>query len=85
MKVLIPGPLLSYTGARDVAATGGTLAEVLADLDRQFPGIRFRMIDEQDHVRPHMRLFVNDEQTFDLRQRIAAGDRLQIIQALSGG
>ena len=85
MRVLIPSPLLSYTKVREVAASGTTMAELLVDLDRQFPGIRHRMIDEQDHVRPHMRIFVNGEQGFDLRQPIAAGDVVQVIQALSGG
>lgn len=61
------------------------MAELLVDLDRQFPGIRHRMIDEQDHVRPHMRIFVNGEQSFDLRQPVDSGDTVQIIQALSGG
>ena len=46
MKVLIPTPLHSYTGQREVEATGSTLAAVLADLDRQYPGMRFRMLDE---------------------------------------
>lgn len=85
VKVLIPSPLLSYTGVREVAASGATMAEVLADLDRQFPGIRHRMIDEQERVRPHMRIFVNGEQSVDLRQVVAAADVVQIIQALSGG
>lgn len=85
MQVLIPGPLLSYTGAREVQATGTTVAALLADLDRQFPGIRHRMVDEQEQIRPHMRVFVNNEQTFDLQQRVATNDVLQIIQALSGG
>ncbi len=85
VKVLIPSPLLSYTRVREVAASGTTMAELLADLDRQFPGIRHRMIDEQDHVRPHMRIFVNGEQSFDLDQALASGDVVQIIQALSGG
>ena len=85
MRVLIPSPLLSYTRVREVAASGTTMAELLADLDRQFPGIRHRMIDEQDHVRPHMRIFVNGEQSFDMKQLLASGDVVQIIQALSGG
>ena len=46
MKVLIPTPLRSYTGARLVVARGNTLAEVLADLEARYPGIRFRVIDE---------------------------------------
>jgi molybdopterin converting factor small subunit len=85
MQVLIPGPLLSYTGAREVQASGATVAALLADLDRQFPGIRHRMLDEQEHIRPHIRVFVNGEQTFNLQQRLAPQDVLQIIQALSGG
>ena len=86
MKVRIPSPLASYTrNAREVDATGATLFELLADLDRRYPGIRFRMIDEQDAVRPHMRIFVNGEQVWDLHSALAEGDDVFIIQALSGG
>jgi molybdopterin converting factor small subunit len=85
MKVLVPSPLLSYTGRREVEARGATLAEVLADLDRVHPGIRFRMVDEQDHLRPHVRLFVNGESVRDLAYPLAASDEVQIVQALSGG
>ena len=85
MRVLIPGPLRSYTKAREVEAAGGTLAELLADLDRQYPGIRFRMIDEQDRMRAHMRFFVNGAQVFDMTHALRASDAVQIVQALSGG
>jgi sulfur-carrier protein len=85
MKVLIPGPLRSYTKAREVEATGATLAELLAALDRRYPGIRFRMIDEQDMMRPHVRFFVNGEQVLDLARPLRPSDALFIVQALSGG
>jgi molybdopterin converting factor small subunit len=85
MKVLIPTPLRSYTERREVDATGATLGAVLADLDRRYPGIRFRMVDEQDRLRQHMRLFVNGDQVRDLAQPLAASDELVIVQALSGG
>lgn len=85
MKVLIPTPLRPYTEQRMVEANGATLAEVLADLDRQFPGIRFRMIDEQDRMRRHMRFFVNGEQTFEINRPLKNNDEIQIVQALSGG
>ena len=85
MKVLIPSPLYSYTERPEVEAEGATLGEVLLDLDRQFPGVRFRMIDEQDRMRRHMRFFVNGVQTFDLGYVLKAGDSVQIVQALSGG
>ena len=85
MKVVIPSPLRSYTKEREVEADGATLAAVLADLDRRYPGLRFRVIDEQHRIRSHVRFFVNGEQTFDLAQPLAPTDELQIVQALSGG
>jgi molybdopterin converting factor small subunit len=85
MRVLIPSPLRSYTHEAWVQAQGRTVGEVLADLDRRFPGIRFRMIDEQDRMRRHVRFFVNDRQTFDLAQPLRESDELLIVQALSGG
>ena len=85
MKVWIPSPLLSYTGAREVDAAGTTLAGLLADLDRQFPGLQFRVIDEQEHMRAHMRFFVNGEQVFDLTHRLRPTDVVHLVQALSGG
>ena len=84
MKVLIASPLRSYTHASEVDAEGATLAEVLADLERRYPGIRFRMIDEQEKMRPHMRFFLNCEQTFDLAHMLRPGDDIAIVQALSG-
>jgi sulfur-carrier protein len=85
MKVLIPTPLRSYTQAREVEASGGTMGELLADLDRRYPGLRFRVIDEQDRMRAHMRFFVNGEQVFDLARPLKPTDDIQIVQALSGG
>jgi len=86
MRVLLPSPLASYTaGLREVEAEGATLAAILADLDRRYPGIRFRMIDEQDRVRRHMRIFAGGEQVFDLARTLRDEDGLQIVQALSGG
>jgi molybdopterin synthase sulfur carrier subunit len=85
MKVLIPGPLLSYTTIREVDATGATLTELFVDLDRQYPGLRFRLVDEQERMRPHMRCFVNGEQVFELMLPLDPTDAVQIVQALSGG
>jgi len=85
MKFGFPSPLRSYTKEREVEATGATVAELLADLERQYPGLRFRMIDEQDKMRPHIRFFVNGEQVFDLALALRPSDEVQIVQALSGG
>jgi sulfur-carrier protein len=85
VKVLIPTPLRSYTKQREVDASGDTMADLLADLDRQYPGLRFRMIDEQDRMRAHVRFFVNGRQVFDMGRVLGPGDAVQIVQALSGG
>ena len=85
MKVLIPDALRSYTESSHALAHGATLAELLADLNRQYPGIRFRMIDEQERVRRHIRIFVNGEQVNELSQPLDAADEVVIFQALSGG
>jgi molybdopterin converting factor small subunit len=84
--VRIPSPLRSYTqGAATVSADGGTLAEVMASLERRFGGIRFRMVDEQGRIRPHIRLYVNLEEATTLDEPVRAGDTVHVICALSGG
>jgi molybdopterin synthase sulfur carrier subunit len=85
MQVLIPSSLRSYTKLSRVEVTGATLADVLADLERRFPGIRFRMLDEQEQLRPHMRVFVNGQAVRDLAQPLQHSDDVSIVQALSGG
>lgn len=86
MKVRIPDPLRSYTERQAVVeATGDTVGAVIADLDRQFPGIRFRMVDEQSKIRPHMKVFVNEDAVRDPDTRVKPSDELTIMQALSGG
>lgn len=85
MKVLIPSALLSYTERSHVQARGHSLIAVIDDLERQYRGIRFRMIDEQGGMRPHVRFFVNGEQVFDLHCALHEADEIAIVQALSGG
>ena len=93
VRVRIPTPLQSYTGADEVGIAVPTLAPelpptlggVLAALDGAYPGIRFRMIDEQGHIRPHIKLFVNSSLTRDMRVPLPAGATVMIVAALSGG
>lgn len=86
MTVYIPTALRSYTGQKgEVDAQGATLGEVLAALDRRYPGLRFRIITEQDTIREHIRIFVNEEQARDLSAALRSDDQIHIICALSGG
>lgn len=86
MTVHIPTALQSYTMQnREVSVEGTTLTEILASLDHRFPGIRFRIVDEQDQVRPHIRIFINNIQASDLQVAIGEDDEVYIVCALSGG
>ena len=86
MTIHIPSALRSYTAQqREVPVEGATLAEALAALDRRFPGIRFRIITEQDTIRPHIRIFVNDVQLQNLSAPLRNTDTVYIVCALSGG
>lgn len=68
-----------------VEAVGSTLDEISHDLDRQFPGIRFRVIDEQENIRPHVKFFLNGYQAFALSSPVGPNDEVAIVQAFSGG
>ena len=86
MKVHIPTPLRSYTGKRSVIeADGATVGEALAEIDRRYPGFRFRIIDEQEGIRQHIKLFINETPACSLSVPTAPGDTIHIICALSGG
>ena len=86
MRVLIPGPLRDYTAnAAAVSADGLTLGGLLADLDRRFPGLRFRIIDEQGRIRRHIKFFVDGVQANDLNPVLDSATEVMIVCALSGG
>ena len=85
MKVLIPSPLLSYTRQRELELAADSLQALFAELERRFPGIRFRVIDEQGRLRRHVRFFADGGQIFDPAHPLRADDTLVLVQALSGG
>jgi molybdopterin converting factor small subunit len=85
VKVLIPAALRSYTREAHVEAEGATLEELFADLERRYPGLRFRVVDEQGQLRPNMRIFVSGNGVRDLRQALRPDDFVAIVLALSGG
>lgn len=87
MRVFIPPPLRSYTGGRArVEAEGATTDAVLDALDARYPGLRFRMVDGQGRIRPHIRFIVREEFAQTLACPLEPDDEVQIICcALSGG
>lgn len=85
MKIYIPSPLRSYTQSHEIDVHGATLTEALAELDRRFPGIRFRIINEQDRIREHIKFFVNEKSVSDIQIQLNKNDVIHIVCALSGG
>lgn len=86
MLVLIPSPLRSYTNnLGQVELSGASLGELLDKLDAAYPGIRFRMIDEQDRIRKHIKIYVDKSNAESLCQSLEGKQRIQIVCALSGG
>ena len=94
VRVRIPSPLRSYTdGASEVAVAIPVLAPelpptvsgVLAALETRCRGLRFRIVDEQGELRPHIKLFVGNDAVRDLASPVPAGRDVMIVAALSGG
>ncbi len=87
MIVRIPGLLRSYTAGAEAVPLPPqpTLDDALRDLDAQFPGLRFRIVDEQRAIRPHIKLFVDGELARHLDAPVAGAAELMIVGALSGG
>lgn len=85
MKVLIPGALRSYTRQAEVDADGDTLDALFTGLDRRYPGLRFRVVNEQGLLRPNMRVFVNGTGVRELGHALRRDDFVAVVLALSGG
>lgn len=87
--VRIPTPLQKLTGDKaEVTAEGGTVQDLLADLDRQFPGLKDRLCDPNGKLRRFVNLYVNEEDIRFLKQESTAlkdGDEVSIIPAIAGG
>lgn len=86
IRIRVAALLNSYTGGRSVIEVdAGTVGEAIEALNRSFPGVAFRVVDEQGQVRPHMNVFLNEEKVRELRTPVAARDEIYIVGALSGG
>ena len=86
VRIRVAALLYSYTGGqKTIQVVAATVEDAINAMDRQFPGVAFRIIDEQRQIRPHMNVFVNEENVRELRTEIKSGDEIYIVGALSGG
>ncbi|HEY3502958.1 MAG TPA: MoaD/ThiS family protein [Actinocatenispora sp.] len=89
IEVRIPTILRSYTsGAKSVEGSGGSLAELLKDLDGRHPGLRGRLVTDEGALHRFVNVYVNDEDvrfTGALDTALSDGDSVTILPAVAGG
>ena len=89
VTVRVPLPMRKLTNDRgSVEASGQTISELVADLDRQYPGVREKMLDGEGKLHRYMNVYIDGE---DIRYRqgletpVSEGDVVQVIPAAAGG
>jgi molybdopterin synthase sulfur carrier subunit len=89
VTVRIPTPLRAVAkGNADVQAKGDTIEDVIGDLERQFPGLRERLVDESGELRRFVNIYVNQEDIRFLENKATVlkdGDEVAIVPAIAGG
>jgi molybdopterin converting factor small subunit len=86
VRVRIAPLLYSYTGGlKVIEVQADTVGEAIAALDRRYPGLAFRVIDEQSKIRTHMNVFLGEDKVSDLGEPLAPNSEIYIVGALSGG
>jgi molybdopterin converting factor small subunit len=83
--VCLHGPLRKLAGGqRQHDLAGGTVSELLAELERAHPDIAGWIVDERGRIRRHINIFVNGDRGHE-QTRVDAGDRVEVLPAISGG
>jgi molybdopterin converting factor small subunit len=89
IEVTVPGLLADCTGGRrKFPLEAETLAEALLRLLGEYPRLRPHLYDEAMQLRRHVLVFFNDDNLATITDRnlpLKAGDRLMVLQAVSGG
>jgi molybdopterin synthase sulfur carrier subunit len=88
-KVRIPTPLRKLTNNEElVEVNAATIGEAIAELQKRFPGIKERLVDETGGIRRFVNVYVNEEDIRFLQNQETAlkeGDEVSIIPAIAGG
>ena len=88
-KVRIPTPLRKLTNNEElVEVTGGTIGDIISELQTRYPGIKDRLLDENGSIRRFVNVYVNEEDIRFLQNQQTAlkdGDEISIIPAIAGG
>lgn len=86
-SLTVPQTLATFCdGERHLVAEGGTVRSALEAAFARHPLLRSQLIDETGSLRPHLHLFLNDEDVRNaLETPVTTSDRLLILRATSGG
>ena len=89
VSVLIPTPLRKFTNNEEtVSVPAGTIADLIASLEAQYPGIKARLTDDTGELRRFINIYVNEEDIRFLEGKdtpIKEGDAVSIVPAIAGG
>jgi molybdopterin synthase sulfur carrier subunit len=90
VKVRIPTPLRKLTAEKDIVEVNGTknVGDLIESLEKSYPGIKERLVDEKGEVRRFINVFINDEDIRFLENKGSAlkdGDEVSIVPAIAGG
>jgi molybdopterin synthase sulfur carrier subunit len=89
VKVRIPTPLRKITnGSDEVLASGATIADIIVDLEKNYPGLRERICEPDGKLRRFVNLYLNDEDIRfkkNLDTELKDNDEISIIPAIAGG
>ncbi len=89
IQVTIPTPLRNLTGGKDtVDAAGATVGEIIADLDKNYPGLKTRLCDESGKIRRFVNFYINGEDIRFMQDQetlVKENDEVSIVPAIAGG
>jgi sulfur-carrier protein len=88
VEIRLPPALTKIAGVDRLIAAGATVSAALDDMERQFPGLSDRVRTEADEPRRHVLIYLNDTEVRELdglKSPLRDGDKLFVVQAVSGG
>lgn len=89
VKIRIPTPLQKLTkNQAEVSCQAQTIFEMIAELEKHYPGVKDRICDQEGRLRRFVNIYVNDEDIRFLQGEktpLKAGDEVSIIPAIAGG
>ena len=89
VKVRIPTPLQKLTAEKaEIEIKAANIKELLAQLEKNYPGMKDRLCDEQGKIRRFVNLYLNEEDIRFLKQEetlLKDGDEISIVPAIAGG